>query len=103
MSPEEALYAASVAFGRALRAANMRTSPESEIAFCRCLGEVDIRRRAQVYWAGRACFVQSPDEVRAFDVVFERLWEGRELEPARRGAEHGESDPRATGPQHGGE
>src|SRR5204863_9625931 len=42
-------------------------------------------------------------EIAAFDVVFERFWGGQALGRPVRGSEHGESDPRMTGPQHGGE
>jgi uncharacterized protein len=103
LSSQRAIYLAVVALGRALRDAGLRTSPESELALCRALAEVDVRQRSPVYWAARACFVQSPDEIAAFDVIFERFWAGQALDPGRRASEHGESDPRMTGPQHGGE
>jgi uncharacterized protein len=98
-----AVHDASVALGRALRERGLATDVDSELAFCRALGEVEISNRERVYWAASACFVGRPDERPAFDAVFDRFWEGRELRPPGRGAEHGESDPRMTGPQSGGE
>jgi uncharacterized protein with von Willebrand factor type A (vWA) domain len=81
----------------------MSTSVDSQLVFCRALGEVDVTRRADVYWAARCSFVHDPDERAVFDAIFERFWTGRPLEPAPRIAEHGESDPRMSGRRHGGE
>ena len=103
LQPELAALRAAVALGRALREAGVPASVDREMLFCRTLAEVDPRSRSQVYWAGRASFVTGPDQVAVFERLFTRFWEGEELllEDAR--AEHGESDPRMPGPQHGGE
>lgn len=98
-----AVHDASVALGRALRDAGVATDVSREVLFCSALGELEIERREQVYWAASCCFVTHPEQRRAFDRIFERFWDGRELAGPDRGAEHGESDPRATGPQRGGE
>jgi uncharacterized protein len=100
---EDAVYGAVVALGRALRDAGIATTLDSELALVRALAEVDIRSGVEVYWAARACLVHDPGQIETFDRLFERFWEGRELSPPDRGAEHGEADPRMTGPQHGGE
>lgn len=100
---EAALVRSCVALGRALRGAGIRAGVDSAHLFCRALGELSIRDRDEVYWAARATMLRERDQLAAFDAIFERFWEGRELLPTRRGGEHGESDPRMTGPQHGGE
>ena len=102
-SAQDAVYGAVVALGRALRGAGMATSLDAELTFFRALAEIDIRNRARVYWAARACLLHDPGQIAAFDRLFERFWDGRELGAPDRGAEHGEADPRMTGPQHGGE
>lgn len=97
------VLAAAVALGRALRAQGIASDVERELVFCRAVGELDGRRRHDVYWAARTAFLSGPDEVRAFDAIFERFWAGRPLEPARAMAEHAETDPRMPGAQQGGE
>ena len=100
--PEHAVIAAAVALGRALREAGVSSTVDAEMVFCRALAELDIRRREHVYWAARASLVHRPDDVPAFERIFSRFWEG--LAPGGSdGAQHGESDPRMPGPQHGGD
>ncbi len=101
--PEDAVVAAVVALGGGLRAAGLRVTVDQEILLCRGLGEIDVRRRDQMYWAARATLLGRPDEVGAFDLVFERFWEGRTPWPEEARSEHGESDPRMPAPQHGGD
>ena len=101
--PDQAILAASVSFARALREAGLTTNVDSEMVFMRALAEVDVRKRVDFYWAASATFVHSPDQRPTFDAIFERFWEGQRLDNAERGAEHGESDPRMGGAQHGGE
>lgn len=101
--PAQAVLAAAVALSRALRDHGLATSVDGEHVFFRALAELDVRNRARVYWAAHASFVHNPDERPAFDAIFERFWEGRPLEIAARISEHGESDPRMSGPRHGGE
>jgi uncharacterized protein with von Willebrand factor type A (vWA) domain len=100
--PDGAVRDAVVALGRALRDRGVRVSIDEELTLCRALGAVDVRSRSQVYWATRACFLRRPAETLVFDPLFDRFWEGLELD-GRRGAEFAESDPRMPGPQHGGE
>ena len=101
--PDQAILAAAVALARALRNYGMSASVDSELVFFRALAEVDVRNRDELYWAARATLVHNPEERVVFDTVFERFWEGQVLIPPRRGAEHGESDPRGQSSQHGGE
>jgi len=97
------MLAASVTFARALRTFGMSTSVDSELSFFRALAEVNVQSREELYWAACATFVHSPDERPVFDSIFERFWEGQPLVLQARSAEHGESDPRMGGAQHGGE
>jgi uncharacterized protein with von Willebrand factor type A (vWA) domain len=103
MRPEDAVAAAVVALGRALRDAGVRASVDEELVLCRALSEVDTRNRTHVYWAARASFVRAPDDVADFNRVFARFWSGAPLQSGEAPVEHGESDPRMPGPQHGGE
>src|SRR5918992_1493010 len=102
MPPEHPLAGAAVALGRALREAGLAVSVDEEMVLCRALGELDLRRRSHVYWAARAAFVRGPGEVPAFDAVFKRFWAGQGLGAGEPMVQHGETDPRMPGPQHGG-
>jgi uncharacterized protein with von Willebrand factor type A (vWA) domain len=101
--PEEAIMLAAVQFARALRNYGLCTSVDSENVYLRALSEIDVRSGYELYWAGHATFVKSPDQIEIYRVVFERFWEGRPLVPHARGSEHGESDARMGGSHHGGE
>ena len=101
--PELATLHAAVALGRALREAGVPASVDRELLFCRTLAEVDPRSREHVRWAARASFVSGPEHVALFERLFARFWAGERLTLEEARAEHGESDPRMPGPQHGGE
>jgi uncharacterized protein len=93
-----------VALARALRAEGLATTVDQELALSRALAAIDLRRREQVRWAARACFLRGPHEGPAFELVFDRFWKGLKLDGPRGPiVEHGETDPRMPGPQHGGE
>lgn len=93
-----------IALGRALRAEGLCTTVDQELAITRALGSIDISDREQVRWAARACFLRGPHEGPPFELVFERFWSGHKLDaPGGPMIEHGETDPRMPGPQHGGE
>lgn len=98
-----AVARAGASFGRALRSAGLAAGPTQELDFCRALAELDPSRREHVYWAARASFVSRPEDVAAFEPLFERFWRGEPLERAPALAEHGADDPRLPGSQHGGE
>ena len=102
-SPDQAIMAAAVGLARALREFGLSASVDAEHTFLRALAEIDVRERGQMYWAGQAAFVHSPNEFDIFDTVFERFWEGRPLLLQEGGSEHGESDARMQGSHHGGE
>lgn len=102
MPPEEPALRASVALGRAARAAGLRATVDDELTFCRALGEIDVRARAQVYWAARATFVTAPEQRLAFDAIFDRFWRGFGLAGDEALVEATESDPRMPSAQHGG-
>lgn len=93
-----------VALSRALRERGVQCSVDSELVLARSLAEIDLGNRSQVYWAARSALVRCRDDGAAFDLIFDRFWEGLDLIPlGGRVAEHGESDPRMSGPQHGGD
>ncbi len=102
-APEEAIMYAAVQFGRALRTYGLCTSVDSENVYLSALAEIDVRDAAALYWAGHAAFVQGPDQIETYKVVFDRFWQGYPLVPNVRGSEHGESDARMGGSHHGGE
>ncbi|HEU4980069.1 MAG TPA: hypothetical protein VFT14_02560, partial [Solirubrobacterales bacterium] len=98
------LMDAVVALGRALRSEGIATTVDQELALAKGLAAIDLREREQVRWAARACFLRGPHEGPAFERVFDRFWTGQSLSgPRGPVAEHGETDPRMPGPQHGGE
>jgi len=93
-----------VALARALRAEGLATTVDQELALERALAMIDLSEREQVRWAARACFLRGPHETPAFERVFDHFWKGEKLDGSRGPiAEHGETDPRMPGPQHGGE
>jgi uncharacterized protein with von Willebrand factor type A (vWA) domain len=102
LPPERAVLDAAIGFGRALRELGLCASVDRELLFCRALAEVDVRSREQVRWAARAFFVSDPDDIPIFEHVFSRFWAGLSPLPTEGMAEHGETDPRMPGPQHGG-
>jgi uncharacterized protein len=100
---ERDVVRAAVALGRGLRSSGLWTGVDQETTFCSALAELDLTDRGQVHWAAHASFVQSPEDIEPFERAFERFWAGLALEAAGVVAEHGESDPRMPGAQHGGE
>ncbi|MDQ6749497.1 MAG: VWA domain-containing protein [Actinomycetota bacterium] len=102
-SPDRAMLEAGVSLARALRGYGLSASVDSELNFLRALAEVDVRKHDQLYWAAKSIFTHNPDERPVFDSIFERFWEGHPLSVPQRVAEHGESDPRMGGAQHGGD
>jgi uncharacterized protein len=102
MPSDDSALRASVALGRAVRAAGLRATVDDEMTFCRALGEVDVRRRTQVYWAAHAAFVTAPEQRADFDTIFDRFWRGFDLVEVEPLVDAGESDPRMPPAQHGG-
>jgi len=101
---DEAIVRAAVDFARALRTQGLCTSVDSENVFLRALSEIDVRSIDGLFWAGHCAFVQGPDQIDTYKLIFERFWDGRPLIVGTRGAEHGESDARMeAASHHGGE
>jgi uncharacterized protein len=101
---QTAVMDAVVALGRALRREGMSTTVDQELALANALSVIDVRNRNQVRWAAAGCFLRGPHELSVFDRVFDRFWKGERLNGPRGPiVEHGETDPRMPGPQHGGE
>lgn len=100
---EDPVIRASVALGRSLRQEGLATGVDEAILLSRAVAHIDPSRHDEMYWTCRAIFVRSPLEIPVFDKVFERFWSGIPLLADGPGSEHGEADPRMTGPQRGGE
>lgn len=99
-----AVAGASAALGVALRERGLPTTVDEERAFAEALAALDIDDRDQVRWAARAVFLRDPAQGQHLEAVFDRFWRGLRLDgPVTPIVEHGESDPRMPGPQHGGE
>jgi uncharacterized protein len=69
-----------VGFCRVLRRAGLRLPPSATIHFAEALGEVGIRSRASVYWAGRATLVHRPEDLDLYERAFAAYWEQRGVE-----------------------
>ena len=67
-----------VGFVRALRAAGIEGPVGTTIAFAEALGALDVSRRADVYWAGRATLLRRPEDTPVYDRVFTRCFDGLE-------------------------
>jgi hypothetical protein len=65
-----------VGFARTLQAAGVAASTERVQTMARCLGVLDPRRRADVYWAGRLTLCASPDDVTRYDRAFAAYFAG---------------------------
>jgi uncharacterized protein with von Willebrand factor type A (vWA) domain len=59
-----------VAFGRALRAAGVPTTPERAARLVRALELVAPLDGSRVYWAARATLLSAPEQIPAFERVF---------------------------------
>jgi uncharacterized protein len=64
------------AFGRALRAAGVPTTPERAARFARALALLAPLDGPRVYWAGRATLVSAHEHVAAYDRVFAIVFGG---------------------------
>jgi uncharacterized protein with von Willebrand factor type A (vWA) domain len=67
-----------VGFVRALRAAGIDVPVGSTVAFGEALAALDVSRRSDVYWAGRATLVRRPEDTPVYDRVFTRCFDGIE-------------------------
>jgi hypothetical protein len=67
-----------VAFARVLRGAGLDVPTGSVTTFVEAVGALDVERRDDVYWAGRATLVRRPEDVTMYDRAFAAFWLGRD-------------------------
>jgi uncharacterized protein len=60
-----------IGFGRALRTRGLAVGTGRILTFCRAAAALGALNRDQLYWAGRASLISRPEDVEAFDDVFE--------------------------------
>ena len=63
-----------VAFARVLRGAGLRVPLGSVLTFVDALGRLRLDVRDDVYWAGRATLVRSPEDLPVYDRAFAVFW-----------------------------
>jgi uncharacterized protein with von Willebrand factor type A (vWA) domain len=74
-------------FGRILRRAGIDVHPGRMIDVVEALGHVNLAARDEVYHTCRALLVHRPEQLRVFDIAFEKFWRqqlGRPASAARR-------------------
>jgi uncharacterized protein with von Willebrand factor type A (vWA) domain len=69
-----------VSFVRALRQAGITVPVGSAVSYYQALGELDIERRASLYWAGRATLVRRPEDIAVYDRTFAEFFTGIRLQ-----------------------
>lgn len=70
-----------VGFTRALRAAGLRAHRSAD--FVEAVGHLDVGRREDVYWAGRATLCDDPEEVPTYDRVFDQWFTAERTDAGR--------------------
>lgn len=70
MEPEPVAERTVVGFAHAVRRAGLAVPTGATVVFGRALAAVGMDRPSRVYWAGRASFVRSPDDVVLYDQAF---------------------------------
>jgi uncharacterized protein with von Willebrand factor type A (vWA) domain len=65
-----------VGFGRELRRRGLPVGTGRILTFCRSIGALAPADRDGLYWAGRACLISRPEDVREFDSAFEEYFRG---------------------------
>jgi uncharacterized protein with von Willebrand factor type A (vWA) domain len=60
-----------IGFGRALRTRGLTVGTGRIVTFCRAAAALGALDRGQLYWAGRASLISRPEDVEAFDDVFD--------------------------------
>ena len=63
-----------LSLGRDLREAGLPIGSGQVMSLIEAMGEVDPRRRMDVYWAARATIVTRPEHIPLFDAEFGRFW-----------------------------
>lgn len=64
-----------VGFVDALRSGGIEVPMSCSITFAEALSKLDVTKREQVYWAGRATLIRRPEDIERFDAVFSSYWE----------------------------
>ena len=72
-------------FGRAVAAAGIPVTPERSARFARTLTLTPPTTRTKLYWAARLAFVSAPEQLDAFDRVFDGVFGGLADPAADRG------------------
>lgn len=63
-----------VEFGRAVRSAGITVGSDDILTFCSAVAELDVTDLMDVYWAGRSTLVRKPEQVIAYNVVFQSFF-----------------------------
>lgn len=66
---------AAVVFGRLLRRAGLTVGTDRIVEFTRALEVLDVARREDVYWAGRATLCSRPEDIEIYERAFLAFWE----------------------------
>ena len=70
------LAALATGFSRAVHDAGVASSPERTVRFARALELLRPTSRTRLYWTARSVFVSSQTDLRVFDAVFARVFDG---------------------------
>ena len=70
------LAALATGFSRAVHDAGIASSPERTVRFARALELLRPTSRTRLYWTARSVFVSSQADLKAFDAVFARVFDG---------------------------
>lgn len=70
-------------FARMLQVAGIDVTPDRTQSMIAAVGELDILRQDDVYWAGRLTLCSSPDDLGKYDAGFAAYFEGKQAIPQR--------------------
>jgi uncharacterized protein with von Willebrand factor type A (vWA) domain len=73
-----------VAFACTVRAAGVEAGPDRVQAMVTALDHLDVRRRADVFWAGRLTLCGAPEDLPRYDRAFAAFFAGERAGPGRR-------------------
>lgn len=71
-------------FVRALRSAGLPVALDQTLRFVEALGWVDLADRSQVFFTARALLVTRQQDLKLFEILFNRFWSARPAPPPRR-------------------
>ncbi len=81
MGEPPALVETLVAFGRELRAADVRVGSGDILTLCAAVAALDPTDLVDLYWAGRGTLLSRRDQIEVYDAVFRRFFLGEEGGP----------------------